>query len=125
MNRNREFQLHIVCFCHASEEAFAAVAYVRGHARRSLSFSIIAGKGKVARAKRIPIPRLELDAAVEGAKLKAYVEKAFEQELNFASSFLWIDLRTVMCWLTLRTGRFSQYVTNRLNLILDYSTLNQ
>ncbi|XP_050515011.1 uncharacterized protein LOC126890201 [Diabrotica virgifera virgifera] len=41
-----ELQLHI--FCDASEEAFALVAYVRGHARGSLRVSIIAGKGKVA-----------------------------------------------------------------------------
>uniref|UniRef100_A0A6P7GL53 Uncharacterized protein LOC114339493 n=1 Tax=Diabrotica virgifera virgifera TaxID=50390 RepID=A0A6P7GL53_DIAVI len=120
---SKELQLHI--FYGASEEAFAAVAYIRGHARGSLSVSIIAGKGKVARAKGMSIPKLELNAAVEGAKLKAYVEKAFGQDLNFARSFLWTDSRTVMCWLTSRTGRFSQYVTNRINLILDYSTLNQ
>ncbi|XP_050517490.1 uncharacterized protein LOC126892099 [Diabrotica virgifera virgifera] len=125
MNCNRELQLHICCFCDASEDAFATVAYVRDHARGSLSVSIIAGKEKVAKAKGMPIPRLELDAAIKGAKLKAYVEKAFGHELNFASSFLWIDSRTVMCWLTSRTGEFSQYVNNRVNLILDYSTLDQ
>uniref|UniRef100_A0A6P7FZ56 Uncharacterized protein LOC114332511 n=1 Tax=Diabrotica virgifera virgifera TaxID=50390 RepID=A0A6P7FZ56_DIAVI len=124
-NCNRELQLHICSFCDASEDAFATVAYVRDHARGTLSVSIIAGKEKVAKAKGMPIPKLELDAAIKGAKLKAYVEKAFGQELNFASYFLWIDSRTVMCWKTSRTGEFSQYVNNRVNLILDYSTLDQ
>ncbi|XP_050500749.1 uncharacterized protein LOC126880744 [Diabrotica virgifera virgifera] len=112
---SKELQLYI--FCDAIEEEFTAVVCVGGHARGSLSVLTIAGKGKVVRAKGMPIPRLELDAAAKRAKLKAYVEKAFRQELNFASSFLWIDSRTVMCWLTSRTEGFSQYVTNRVNLL--------
>ncbi|XP_050500757.1 uncharacterized protein LOC126880751 [Diabrotica virgifera virgifera] len=95
---SKEFQLHI--FCNASKEAFAAMAYVRDHTRGSLSVSIIAGKGKVARAKGMPILRLELDTSVDGAKFKEYAEQAFGQDLNFASSFLWTYSKIIMYWLT-------------------------
>ncbi|XP_048487110.1 uncharacterized protein LOC125490817 [Plutella xylostella] len=79
-----QFQLHV--FVDASEQAFSAVAYLRRH-NGEVAFA--AGKCRVTPLKLITIPRLELQAALMGARLGATVQR--EHDLNIVDRFFWTD----------------------------------
>ena len=60
--------MHI--FCDASQEAFAAVAYLRITRKgRHLNSNIIMAKTRVAAKKTISVAKLELQAALLGARI--------------------------------------------------------
>jgi len=59
---NPNIQLHV--FCDASEQAFAAVAYLRITKRMKTEVAFVCGKTRVAPLRPTSIPRLELQAAV-------------------------------------------------------------
>lgn len=79
-------ELHI--FVDASEEAFAAMAYIRiveGRVRCSL----VSAKTKVAPLKLLSIPRLELSAAALGARLsKSFIEN---HTISIKRRMFWSD----------------------------------
>ena len=63
-----ETEMHI--FCDASEEAFAAVAYLRTvKDGRYLSSNIIIAKTRVAPKRTISVAKLELQAALLGSRI--------------------------------------------------------
>ena len=73
-----EFEIHV--FCDASEEAFAAVAYLRTMtAEGRASSNIIMAKTRVAPKKTISVAKLELPATLLGARIAQTLGK----ELSF------------------------------------------
>lgn len=67
LNNCTDIQLHT--FVDASEQGFATVAFLRFDFNGSTMCSIVASKTRVAPLKFLSIPRLELQAAVIGARL--------------------------------------------------------
>ncbi|XP_058828066.1 uncharacterized protein LOC131687975 [Topomyia yanbarensis] len=85
-------QLHT--FVDASEDGYAAVVYLRFQQGNRIECSIVAAKSRVAPLKFVSIPRLELQAAVAGARLANMVTNSLSFKVNerlspFVSATSW------------------------------------
>ncbi|XP_053691604.1 uncharacterized protein LOC128740118 [Sabethes cyaneus] len=114
-------QLHT--FVDASEEAFAAVAYLRIVENETVRCALVSAKTKVAPLKPMSIPRLELSAAVLGAKLAKAV--AENHTLTINRRVFWSDSRTVLSWLRSDQRKYRQFVAFKVTEILELSDVNE
>lgn len=112
-------QLHI--FVDASEESYAAVAYFRIIDKGEVRCSLVASKTKVAPLQSLSIPRLELMAALIGARLRKTIEE--NHSVKVTRTFLWSDSTTVVAWIKSDTRRYRQFVAFRVNEILSLSSV--
>ena len=60
--------------------------------------SFLLGKCKVAPLKQIIVPKLELEAAVLGTRLRTLIQT--EMTLKFEKVYLWTDSRVVLDWIS-------------------------
>ncbi|XP_055623324.1 uncharacterized protein LOC129766751 [Toxorhynchites rutilus septentrionalis] len=111
-------QLHI--FVDASEEAFAAAAYFRIVDRGHVRCALVTSKTKVAPLQPLSIPRLELMAAVIGARMRKTIEEG--HTLSVKRTYFWSDSTTVRSWIKSDLRRYRPYVAFRVNEILSLST---
>lgn len=81
-NKNvKQLQLHI--FVDASENAFAAVGYWRYITNcGKIGMSFVSAKTKTAPLKPLTIPRLELQAAVLGVRLKKIIFQEYSLKIS-------------------------------------------
>ncbi|XP_065082817.1 uncharacterized protein LOC135705157 [Ochlerotatus camptorhynchus] len=117
----RELQVHV--FVDASESAYACVAYLRLRCAEGTRCALVASKTKVAPLKPLSIPRLELQAAMIGARLMQTVCSSLTLPIN--KRFLWSDSTTVLAWLRSDSRRYHQFVGFRVGEILSLSSLDQ
>lgn len=92
-------------FCDASEEAYAAVVYVRMEDTHGNAYvSLVSSKTKVAPIRRLTVPRLELC----GANLLANLLHHLREVLGVSSNdvFAWTDSKVVLGWLAGNPRRF-------------------
>ena len=100
-------------FSDVSEEAYAAVVYVR---LTSLDGKVhIMSRTKVSPIKRLSMPRLELCGAHLLTKLICHVKKVLD--VSTTSVFAWTD-STIVLRLAGNLRRFKTYVDNRISLLL-------
>ena len=96
MKNARSVQLHH--FCDASEQAYAAVSYMRVVQNDgSIHCAYLFGKAKVAPSKGDTIPRLELQAAVLSARNHLLLTD--EMNVKFDEVHFWSDSMVVLGWL--------------------------
>lgn len=114
-------ELHI--FCDASENGMAAVAYFRFKEGEKVECALIGSKTRVAPLKFLSIPRLELQAAVLGARLADCIVKAHRMKIT--RRVFWTDSRDVVCWLQSDHRRYSQFVAFRVSELLDTTQMNE
>ena len=96
-------QLH--GFCDASENAYAAVVYLRlADADGNVHVSLVISKNKVAPIKRLTIPRLELCGAHLLSKLLHHVREVLSIPLR--DVFGWTDSSIVLSWMQGNPRRF-------------------
>ena len=111
-----ETQLHI--FSDASELAFGCVAYLRLSLKDQTHVVVmIMSKSRLAPLKVKPLPRLELDGAVHGARLKRFV--AHEMDLPVQKIYFWTDSTLVLQYVQNKRQRFKTFVANRISEIHD------
>lgn len=111
-----EYELHT--FVDASEEAYAAVVYIRiQRADGSIQVSIAAAKSRVTPTKPISVPRLELQAALLGARLARSVQEG--HNFDFARRTYWSDSRTALHWIRDEPRTYKTFVAHRLAEIED------
>ena len=112
-NQENNHQLHV--FVDASTVALSAVAYIRTQKQDEIfQTSFLLGKCKVAPIKQISVPKLELEAAVLGTRLRTLIET--EMTLKFEKVYLWTDSRVVLDCIS-STKKQNVFVSNRLEEI--------
>lgn len=117
----RELQVHV--FVDASESAYACVAYFRLDCAEGIKCAMVASKTKVAPLKPLSIPRLELQAAMVGARLMQTVCSSLT--LPVSKRYLWSASATVLAWLRSDSRRYHQFVGFRVGEILSLSSLDE
>ncbi|XP_075163374.1 uncharacterized protein LOC142236009 [Haematobia irritans] len=116
-----EVQLHT--FVDASRDGYAAVCYFRLMKDSTIVCSIIGSKTKVAPLKIISVPRLELMAALIGARFADYIAK--NHKIKIDRKFYWSDSKTVLSWLKSDHRNYHQFVAFRVTEILDLSNIRE
>jgi len=118
-SRNRPFRetnLHV--FCDASQDAYGASAYLRREFKDNLvECRLVAGKGRVAPLKAQSICRLELMAALTGARLAETV--AAELMTKIEKITFWRDSTTVLHWI------YQTSSTTRRSWEIEYQRFTQ
>lgn len=115
-------QLHI--FTDASEVAYSSVLFWRTEAPNGeVNVSLVIAKARVAPLKLTSIPRLELQAAVMGARIAEAVIKEHERKPD--SKVFWTDSKTVLAWIKTGSRSYKPYVAHRLAAIEESSTVNE
>ena len=106
-------------FCDASEEAYAACIYIVASTNNGITkSSLLVAKTKVAHIKSQSIPRLELCAALLGARLLKSTLKAINQlNLQTGIQYAWTDSTIVLSWLSREPSHWSTFVSNRVSEI--------
>ena len=108
-------ELHV--FCDASEKAIGFVVYLRQtNLKGEVSVSFIFGTSKVAPRAATSIPRLELCAAVEGARTAAKIKA--EMSIEICKVVCYSDSQIVLGYLTNTSRAFQRYITTRVSLVL-------
>ncbi|XP_055632434.1 uncharacterized protein LOC129772927 [Toxorhynchites rutilus septentrionalis] len=109
-----DVQLH--CFADASDLAYGACMYIRSINRQgNVRVELLSSKSRVAPLKRLTIPRLELCAAREAARLYQAVIKALA--LDHIRSFFWSDSTVVLHWLRAPPNSWKTFIANRVSVI--------
>ncbi|XP_062539042.1 uncharacterized protein LOC134207338 [Armigeres subalbatus] len=109
-----EVQFHI--FSDASEMAYGACIYARSTSKDGkINTELISAKSRVAPLKRISLPRLELCAALLGAKLYARIAAALEMEE--VRCCFWSDSTVVLHWIQAPSNSWQTFVGNRTSEI--------
>lgn len=106
--------LHI--FCDASKLAYAACIFLRIESENETTVRLVQAKSRVAPTKNMTIPRLELMAALIGARLADMVSNAMKP-INIPCCF-WSDSSTVISWIK-RSSQWNVFVRNRVNEIIQ------
>ena len=103
-------------FTDASEEAYAAVIYLRNvYLDGKVNLRVLMAKTKLAPKKTISIPKLELNGYLLGARLLKYVGEALSQPIT--RRFLWTDSSTVRNWVRSPATIYKPFVSHRIGEI--------
>ncbi|XP_049300487.1 uncharacterized protein LOC125774271 [Anopheles funestus] len=108
-------QLHI--FCDASQSGMAAVAYLRFEENGIIECALVGSKTRVAPIKYLSIPRLELQAALIGARFARHI--ADEHRLSITKRIFWTDSRNVVSWIRSDHRRYSPFVAFRVSELIE------
>jgi len=103
---------NIHVFCDASEKAYGAALYIRSANPKGYSVRLVCSKSRLAPLKRMTLPRLELIAAVVGARLLDYFCK--ETGLDATKATLWTDSTVALGWICSDPKRWKPFVANRV-----------
>ncbi|XP_058817788.1 uncharacterized protein LOC131681096 [Topomyia yanbarensis] len=114
-------KLHV--FVDASEGAYGAAAYLRIETVDGPMCSLVMARSKVAPLKHLSIPRLELQAAVLGARLENSVVEMLCFDVK--QRYFWSDSKTVLSWIHSDHRRYKQFVAFRIGEILSLSKLRE
>lgn len=115
-------ELHV--FCDASEVAYATAAYWRvKHENGEVQVTLAAAKARVAPMKPLTVPRLELQAALIGARLASSIKR--QQGWEPEKTVYWTDSRTVWHWIRNDSVRYTPYVAHRLGEIAETTDASQ
>ncbi|XP_049282087.1 uncharacterized protein LOC125763242 [Anopheles funestus] len=115
--------VELYVFCDASESGMAAIAYWRFEEDGVVEYSLIGSKTRVASMRFISIPRLELQAAVIGARLAATIVNS--HRLNISRTVFWTDSRNVLSWLRSDHRCYNQFVAFRVGELLETTEVEQ
>ena len=117
------YQVH--GFCDASDNAFAAVVYLRTeHRTGEVEVNPMASKTRVAPIKKQTTPRLELMGANLLARLTDSILRASTSLRATPEVILWTDSFTTLCWIK-NNKAWKQYVQHRVNEIRELANKHQ
>ena len=115
--------LHV--FSDASYSLLAAVAYFvySNSATRQICNAFFLGKARVAPLKQHTITKLELQAAIFGARLAKFIRR--EQRIYINSTHMWTDSTTALHWIQGSDKRQQIFVAHRIAEILESTQASQ
>ena len=99
-------------------KAYGAVAYIR----QGVHSSLIMSKSHVAPLKKLTLPKLELMAALIGARLYKFIYSSSQIIHCTSQVFFWSDSKIVLHWI-LNQRKLKPFVANRIQGITS-STLS-
>ncbi|XP_063987124.1 uncharacterized protein LOC135167632 [Diachasmimorpha longicaudata] len=102
-------------FSDASQVAMAAVVYLKVPHQPGGGITLVCYTTKVARLKRLTVPRLEPTAALLLAKLIRYVQD--QLNLRTAPTYLSTDSSVTLTWISSHSSRWKEFVRNRVGPI--------
>ncbi|XP_057366955.1 uncharacterized protein LOC130687814 [Daphnia carinata] len=103
-------------FCDASEEAYAAVLYVQSvFSSGQVVIRQVKPTNKLAPKKTISVPKLELNAALLGARMTQAVQQALPAHIHRRR--FWTDSSTVRNWIRTAAANYQVFVSNRIGEI--------
>ena len=112
--------LHV--FGDASEEAYAAVAYIVSEDEdRNTNSMLVMSKTRVSPIKRVTLPRLELLAALLAARLGKYIVNAL-QPFKIDEIYYWTDSSIALSWIRSKSRELKPFVGNRVQEIQDITS---
>ena len=112
------YSIEIHGFCDASQQAIAAVVYIRvNNNQNEVQTSILASKSKVAPLKRLTIPQLELCGACLLTKFVSHLINVLK--FNNVPIYLWTDSFVTYTWIINHPSRWKDFVQNRVCFIQD------
>ena len=114
------YELHV--FCDASQQGYGAAAYLRQVSGEYCSVDLIFSKTRVAPIKATSTPRMELLAALIGARLIKFLQK--ELPLTLDSTHLWSDSQCVLAWIDNNAKSFPVFIQNRLQEIRQVQSVS-
>ena len=111
-------------FSDASLQGYGACSYLRAvNEEDTVHVVLLMAKGRVAPAKQITVPRLELQAAVEAVRLSATLKAELDIAIN--QEFFWSDSAIVIGYIRNSEQRYHMFVANRVQEIRSSSECNQ
>ncbi|XP_071041466.1 uncharacterized protein [Parasteatoda tepidariorum] len=110
-------------FCDASERAYGTVLYVRFTEDTKFHVRMVCSRNRLSPLKRITLPRLELLAALLGARLLHYF--CTETKLDRNTATLWSDSTVALNWIQGDPNRWKTFVCNQTKEILNYTNPTQ
>ncbi|XP_055836519.1 uncharacterized protein LOC129905140 [Episyrphus balteatus] len=110
-------KVSLIVFVDASEQAFAAVAYLRFAREDEVQVTQVMAKARVAPVKQLTIPRLELQAAVLGVRLAATIKAS--HTIRMDESLFLSDSKTVLAWINSSNSKLPSFVASKIGEILD------
>ena len=118
----KTYQLHH--FCDASLQAYGQCSYLRlTNENGDIHCSLVMAKARVAPKKVLSIVRLELMAAVTAVKISKFLRH--ELQYDDIEEFFWTDSKIILAYLQNDAKRFHIFVSNRVQLIQDASSMHQ
>ena len=115
----KNIELH--SFSDASEKGYGACVYIRIPDRdRQPKFEVclVIEKAKVAPLKRVTLPRLELIAALLGARFIVFVQKALKLSPKMSYK-CWSDSTIALSWIQADSSKWKPFVANRVTEIQE------
>ncbi|XP_067940311.1 uncharacterized protein [Watersipora subatra] len=111
-------------FCDASLEGYGACSYLRlVDSNDQVHTALIMAKSRVAPLKSMTIPRLELQAAVEAARLKCQLESELDMAVD--TQYIWTDSTATLGFINSNEAKFHMFVANRVAEIRRCSSVTQ
>ncbi len=111
-------EYRLLCFCDASEKAYASAIYLHQTSENKSSTQLVFAKTRLTPVKKLSIPRLELLAVVIGMRCISFVKEQIQ--LPIVESYVWSDSQCVLHWIT-SDKKLSVFVRNRVKEIRDAS----
>lgn len=104
-------------FSDASSHGYGQCSYIRVMTEDKVHCSLVIGKARVAPAKVVTIPRLELTAAVISSVVGSMLKE--ELELKIDQEYFWTDSQVVLGYINIEARRFHVFVANRVQRIRE------
>jgi hypothetical protein len=115
-NEEKIVRTELHTFCDASEEACAAVCYVRHYYEDgSVIVRHVKAATKLPPLKTVSGCKLELNVALLGTRLARFVGDSLTRKID--SRFFWTDSSTVRNWVRAVSAQYQVYVSHRIGEI--------
>ena len=116
-------EMTLLAFSDASSTGYGSVIYLRcGDGCGDYKVHFMIGKARLAPIKATTIPRLELTAAVTSVRLAQLIKCELDEEVTIE---YFTDSTTVLHYISSDSRRWPIFVSNRVQLIRDFSSPTQ